>query len=274
MTTSITRGLKQAQRAVGEVAQEGAGIVNADLLDLARERVGALFDERFRHGRNIADRTIQPEGCVDAVGQQVAGHSGASCSGVQTPQGRSTLWEVGIDGPVLEEVGSVVEDLAQAAFVDQLFGQCHGRHAAIVVPDGVQNAGRFDGFDHLVAFGCVHRKWLFAEDHLAGLGGGDGDLGVAVVGRADINGVDILALNQLAPIGLDRLIAPLVGKGLGAFGAAATDGLQNGPVSQFGEEVVHTLVAVGVRPAHEAVADQADVQRFLCAHWILVIPGF
>ena len=60
---------------------------------------------------------------------------------------------------------------------------------------------------------------------------------------------------------------------MGAFRATATDGLQNGPVSQFGEEVVHTLVAVGVRPAHKAVADQADVQRFLAAH-ILSAPIF
>ena len=50
VATSLTRGFKQAQRAVGEVAQEGTGIVNADLLDLARERVGALFDERLGHG--------------------------------------------------------------------------------------------------------------------------------------------------------------------------------------------------------------------------------
>ena len=41
------------------------------------------------------------------------------------------------DGPVLQELGAVVEDAAEAAFVDQLLRQRDGGHAAVVVPDHV-----------------------------------------------------------------------------------------------------------------------------------------
>src|SRR5262249_49127754 len=47
----------------------------------------------------------------------------------------------------------------------------------------------------------------------------------------------------------------------GLVGAAGTGGLEDGAVFQV-EEVVHLAVGVGVGPAHEAVADHADVQRF------------
>ena len=39
---------------------------------------------------------------------------------------------------------------------------------------------------------------------------------------ADVDGVDVIALDQLAPVGLVTFKAPLLGEGLGAiFGAAA-----------------------------------------------------
>ena len=93
-----------------------------------------------------------------------------------------------------------------------LLDQRDRRHAAVIVPDHVGDAGLLDRLDHRLAFGLGAGQRLFAEHHLAGLGGGDGDLGVEVVGHADVDGVDILALDQRAPVGLDALIAPLLGE--------------------------------------------------------------
>ena len=46
-------------------------------------------------------------------------------------------------------------------------------------------------------------KRLLAHDHLAGLCGGNGDFVMGVIGAGDIDDVDILALDQLAPVGFD-----------------------------------------------------------------------
>jgi hypothetical protein len=46
------------------------------------------------------------------------------------------------------------------------------------------------------------------------------------------------------------------------FFATAADGLENRAVLQLRKEVVDTLVTIGVGTAHEAVANEADVQRF------------
>ena len=56
------------------------------------------------------------------------------------------------DGPVLQELGAVVEDPAQPAFVDQLLGQRDRRHAAVVVPDHVRHAGPLHRLDHGLGF--------------------------------------------------------------------------------------------------------------------------
>ena len=160
--------------------------------------------------------------------QQVAGHAGTRRRRVQAPEARAALRQIGRDGPVLQEVGAVMEDAAETAFVDELLGHGDRRDAAVVVPDGVEHLGAFDGRDHLLAFGGVKGERLLAHDHLAGLGRRDGDLHVAVVGRADVDDVDILALDELAPIGLDGFVAPRVGEGAGVGLAAAADGLEDG----------------------------------------------
>ncbi len=154
------------------------------------------------------DAAVEPQGGVDAMGEQVAGDAAAGGGHVQPPESRPALRQVRVDGPVLEELGAVVEDLAQPALVDQLLGQGDGGHAAIVVPDHVRHAGLLDGLHHLEPFGAVHGQRLFAQDHLAGRRRGQGDFGVGVVRRADVDHVDVLALDELAPVGFDRFVAP------------------------------------------------------------------
>ena len=70
-------------------------------------------------------------------------------------QSFTALREVGADGPVLQEVRTVMEDLAELAAVNDLLGEGHGGHAAVVVPHGVGHAGFLDGVDHRLAFSAV-----------------------------------------------------------------------------------------------------------------------
>ena len=90
----------------------------------------------------------------------------------------------------------------------------------------------------------------------------DGLLGVHVVGRGDVDDINVIALKQLAPVGLDGLVAPLVGEGLHRRRIAAADGLWDEFVGG-GEEVVDLVEGVAVGAAHEAVADESDAELFL-----------
>ena len=181
-------------------------------------------------------RSVEPDGGVDAVGQQVAGHAAAGRVGIQSPSRRAALRHVGVDRPVLQEVGAVVKNPAESTFVDQLLGERYGGNASIVVPNHVFDAGLFDGLAHLFAFGLVHRQWFFAQDHLARFGRGDRNLFVQVVRRANIDRIDVIAFEQLAPIGLDRLIAPVVGERFRLFFVASTDGFENRFVFEIGKK--------------------------------------
>ncbi len=181
----------------------------------------------------------------------------AAC-GVEPPEPVTPLRQVGRDRPVLQEDGPIMEDLPQAAFVDEILGQRDGRHAAVVVPDHIGHAGLLDRLDHLGPFGRIHRQGLFAQHHLSGLGRGDGDVVVQVVGHADVDGVDIFPREQLPPVGLDRLVSPFVGELLGGSLIPRTNGLEHGPVIEV-KKIIDAPIRVRMGPAHEAVADQADV---------------
>ena len=137
-----------------------------------------------------------------------------------------------------------MEDLAELAAVNDLLGERDGRHAAVVVPHGVGHAGFLDGVNHRLAFFGSTGQRFFAEHHLAGFSGGDGHLGVLIVGRADVDGVDVIALDQLAPVGLVTFKAPLLGEGLGAVFGTSADGLEHGCVAEVGEKVTDALVTV------------------------------
>ena len=118
---------------------------------------------------------------IDAVREQVAGDAAAGGLGIEAPEAGAALREIGADRPVLEEIRAVMEDLAELAGVDDLLGERHRRDAAVIVPDGIRHAGLLDLADHLLALRAVEGERLFAEDHLAGARGGDGDLGVRII---------------------------------------------------------------------------------------------
>ena len=51
----------------------------------------ALLDERLGHGGDPVDAAVEPEGGVDAVREQVAGHAAAGRLHVQPPQAGAAL---------------------------------------------------------------------------------------------------------------------------------------------------------------------------------------
>lgn len=263
VAASVASGFEGGEGAIGEACQEGGGVVDADRFFASGFGVHAFFDEGFGHGGHAFDAAVKPDRRVDAMGEQVAGHAAAGGIGIESPGGGSTLGDIFGDGPILEEEGAVVEDASEFPAIDDLFGQGYGGDAAIVVPDGVGDAGAFDGLDHADTFFDIHGEGFFAEDHFAGFGGGQRDFAVEVIRGADVDGIDILAGDELSPVGFDRLVAPLVGEGLGFFGIACADGLEDRLVFEI-EKVVDFGVAIGVSAAHESVANHADAKRFLC----------
>ncbi len=103
---------------------------------------------------------------------------------------------------------------ADPTFVHHLLGQRDRRHAAVVEPHHVRHARLLDGGDHFLAFLHVHRERLFAEDHFPGRRRREHDFAMRVVGRTDVDDVDVLALDQLSPVGLIRFVAPVFGERL------------------------------------------------------------
>src|SRR5882724_6049654 len=163
-----------------------------------------------------------------------------------------------------------MEDSAKAPFIDQLLGESNGRDTAIVVPDHVWHAGPFHGFHHLQSLGPVHGERLFAQDHLARFRCGNRDLLVHVIGARDIDQIDVFSRQQLAPVSFMRLITPFAGESFYLGFLATADGLQNRLVFEV-EEIANLAESVRVRAAHEAVADESDVERFHGDLWLVSI---
>ena len=100
---------------------------------------------------------------------------------------------------------------------------------------------------------------------LPALRGGDGDLGMRVVRARDVDEVDVLAGDQVAPVRLEGLVAPICREGLGARRVARANRLEDRLGVQL-EELVDLGEGVGVGAAHEAGAHEADVEFLLRAH--------
>ena len=86
-----------------------------------------------------------------------------------------------------------MEDAAEPAFVQHLLQQDDCWYPAVVVPDHVRNVGGVHSLGHSSGLSSGAAERLFAEHHLACLGGGDSDLRVGVVGARDVNQVDVAA---------------------------------------------------------------------------------
>ncbi len=219
----------------------------------------AFLDESLGLRHHARDGAVEPHGRVDGMRQQIARHAAAGDFDVQPPERVAALRDVGGNGPVLQVRRAVMEGPPDAPLVDDLLGQRDGGHAPVVERDHVRNPGRLHRAHHLLAFGRIHGQRLLAEDHLAGLRRRHGDLLVREVRNANVDQVDILGLDQPAPIRLGALVAPDVHELLRLLQVDIADGPQHRAVLDR-EEVVQPPVRVRVCAAHEAAADETDSQ--------------
>jgi hypothetical protein len=84
-----------------------------------------------------------------------------------------------------------------------------------------------------------------------------GDLGVRVTGRADVDEVDIVAFDEPTPVGLDGLPAVALGRSTHTLLVTAADRSQLGGQRQI-EEPMSRAPGVRVRGAHEGVPHHSD----------------
>src|SRR5262245_24937999 len=146
-------------------------------------------------------------------------------------------------------------DLAELAVADQLAGLAEllgGALLAAGLDDAVVLAGCLD---HRPPLGDGQAERLLAVDVLAGLAGVDGDQGVPVVGHGDDDGIDVLAVEQLAVVadGERGLAGLLLDAGPGLFEPGLIDLADRDAVLDVDAEVAFALVAD---------ADAADADSF------------
>ncbi len=159
---------------------------------------------------NRLDGAVEPFGRVDRVGQQVARHARpavltSSRHRAAPPWGTSCG-----DRPVLQIGGPIMERSSDTPFVDHLFGQRDGRHAAVVEGDHVRHARLLDRLAHLFRFGHAHGQRFFADDRSCRLRPPPARSLCACCWACRFDVVDVVAFDQLSPVGFVRFVAPLV----------------------------------------------------------------
>lgn len=152
---------------------------------------------------------------------------------------------------------------AEPAFLDHRAGVGEGGHLAVVEAHHRHlAAGRRPrrGLRHGLRLRDRVGERLLAEDVLARLQRGDGDLRVAVAGRADVDQLHVVPGDQGAPVGLRGRPAVPGGGGLDGRTVASADRGQSGSHRQV-EDVSRGTPPLGVGGAHERVSDHADAER-------------
>src|SRR2546427_1437249 len=163
----------------------------------------------------------------------------------------------GVDELVRKPGGAEQPDLADSALADHPPHQGHGRQAAVVEANGVENPGFAGGVNRGGSLRVGDGKRLLADHRLAGRCRRDRDLGVSPRRSADVNDVDLGPAHQLAPVG-DRAIHTV-------RDGCRIDVLLVAPADQAKPRAVAEPphhrgdgVAVRVRFAHDSVADDPD----------------
>src|SRR5205807_9486104 len=98
VAAGVTGRLEIPERAILEMRKERTGIVDADFLHFAGERVFAFFDERLGDCGDVGEAAVQPNGGVNAVGEEVASDAAARDLHVQSPKSGAALRQVFRDG--------------------------------------------------------------------------------------------------------------------------------------------------------------------------------
>ena len=198
---------KRPARAVLEADQAADVVLVLDLAHLAAlddevarahalGHLGSLPDESLLLGQDALDGTDEVLGHVYRVGHDVPEYSEARAVELVAPGQRP----IRVGGVVGEEVAAVVRDLPELAGSDELFGVLHRRDVPVHQADSALHPGLLDGLPDLVRLGRYAPARFLQPDVLAGLGRGDGDLAVEVVGRGDAHRFDLGVLYDLPPV--------------------------------------------------------------------------
>ena len=190
---------------------------------------------------------------VHRVRSQVPEGAGPGHFPAQPPRHRRLV----VGEPILQVADPHLPDLADPALLDQRPGQGQRGHPAIVEPHHRLHATGTRGDrsgDHRLRLRDRVRERLLDQDVLAGLEGGQGHLGMQVTGRADVDDVDVVALDDRLPVGRRLLPSVPVRSRLDVRGVAPDQQLL---AHAYGvrEERADVAPGVGVRLAHERVAN-------------------
>ena len=202
---------------------------------------------------------------VDDVRAQVAEGARARELLLQAPDQRRVVLR---HDPFLQVHGAVVVDAPQLAALDQLVGLPHGGHEAVVEGGLVLDLRLLHRVQHLLRFFRRAGQGLLAEDVFAGPGGGDGGLGVGVVGPAVVEELDLLVVQHLLPVGVVlRRTRSASAPPATCFLVAPADGDELGDGHGRIHHVGQRLVRVRVGLAHEGVAQHAHADAGALRPW-------
>ena len=191
-------------RATVETGQGHAGVVHRDLAARARPTGpgnGPLAGEGLQRSHHfhylLSGQETQK---VNHMGAQVAEGARAGQVAVEAP----AVGRLGVNQPVLQVSGPDLAERTDAALGHQPAGQGQGRdppvietnHAKVAICHrGGGRLGQRTGLGHGVG------QRFFAQDVLARPQGSQGDLGVAGPRGANVDQVDVVSLDHLAPGG-------------------------------------------------------------------------
>ncbi len=153
-----------------------------------------------------------------------------------------------------------MKDPAQAALLDQSFGQGHSRNPAVVEPDEGRDSAEL--FGHGLCLGQGRGQGFFAQYNLPRLGSGHGNRGVQGVRNRNINHIDIRPGHDGLPIGCGFTPSPLRRSSFQLGRIASADHLQ---VELMGsvEKVPHLAKSIGMGLGDKASANHGQVESGL-----------
>ena len=114
----------------------------------------------------------------------------------------------------------------------------------------------------LFALGHVHAERFLAKHSLARFGGGDGDGRVRIVGRGDVDDVDVGVVDDLPPVGGKFFPNRTARRRPRSWPALRPQIVWSFTRGGQVEEAAHLTPGVRMGLAHEVVADHADVELF------------